>query len=162
MSIESTIQRLQDRVDIQEILYGYCRNADLLNAEGMTAHFSEDCVAAYVPASMGAAIHGRRTLIGFLRGYLPNTLSSSHHMTNVELIFDTPDSVTAHAYMYSWERFKGFPATADCHRWGRYEFRLLRTAAGWRVSRLQLLSAGEYGGSRLGEQFGRPWPPQFD
>jgi hypothetical protein len=29
------------------------------------------------------------------------------------------------------------------------------------VSRMQLLSAAEYGGTRSGEQFGRPWPPRF-
>ncbi|HET9694635.1 MAG TPA: hypothetical protein VFP48_09620, partial [Steroidobacteraceae bacterium] len=62
---------------------------------------------------------------------------------------------------YSWQRFKAHPVAADCHRYGRYELRVVRTSEGWKLSRLNLLSAGEYGGSRLGEQFGRPWPPQF-
>jgi len=89
-------------------------------------------------------------------------MSSSHHITNVELLFDDPDKVTGHAYMYSWERFKSAPTTADCHRWGRYEFRVVRTKQGWRILRLALFSARELGGARIAEQFGRSWPPRFD
>jgi hypothetical protein len=64
--------------------------------------------------------------------------------------------------MYSWQRFTGHPMTADCHRWGRYENRFLRTPDGWRIARLKLISAGEYGGARIGEQLGRPFPPTFE
>ena len=161
MSFEATVKRLQDRVDIEEALYGYCRHADLLDAEGMAAYFTDDCVVAYVLPQTLPPFQGKGELLRFLREYFPNTVSSSHHVANVELLFDGADRVTAHTYMYSWQRFKGFPAAADCHRWGRYEIRLVRTASGWRISRMQLLSAGEYGGSRIGEQFGRPWPPSF-
>jgi len=63
----------------------------------------------------------------------------------------------------SWRvRFTGFPVTADCHRWGRYENRFVRTPDGWRMDRLTLVSAGEYGGARIGEQLGRTFPPSFD
>ena len=161
MSLEATVKRLQDRAEIHEVLYGYCRHADLLDPEGMAEYFTDDCVVAYVTASMAPPFLGKRELLTFLDEYFPNTVSSSHHVANVELLFDGPDQVTAHTYMYSWQRFKTFPAAADCHRWGRYEVRLLRTPAGWRMAHMQLLSAGEYGGARVGEQFGRPWPPQF-
>jgi len=162
MSIHETVQRLQDRLDIQELLAGYCRHADLLDAQGMTAYFTDDCVVAYVPPQMAPPFRGKKALLDFLLGYFPNTVSSSHHIANVELLFDTADQVTGHTYMYSWQRFKTFPAAADCHRWGRYELRLVRSQQGWRLSRLQLVSAGELSGARLAEQFGRPWPPQFE
>lgn len=160
-SLEATVKRLADRAEIHEVLYGYCRNADLLNAQGMAAYFTDDCVVAYVLPNVIPAFRGKRELIKFLEEYFPNTVSSSHHIANVELLFDSSDQVTAHTYMYSWQRFKTFPAAADCHRWGRYEVRFVRTPAGWRMSHMQLLSAGEYGGARIAEQFGRPWPPAF-
>jgi hypothetical protein len=161
-NIEQAVQKLLDREEINELLARYCRKADLLDSDGMAACFVDDCVVAYVPASMAAPARSRTELLGFLREYFPNSVSSSHYVTNVELVFDGPDQATGAAYMYSWQRFKGFPAAADCHRFGRYEFRFVRTSEGWRFSRLTLVSAGEYGGSRLGEQFGRPWPPRFD
>jgi len=161
-NIEKDIERLLDRVEINELMARYCRYADLLDAEGMAACFTDDCIVAYVPASIAAPARSKQELLGFLRQYFPNSVSSSHYITNVEMVFDDPDQATACTYMYSWQRFKGYPAAADCHRFGRYEFRLVRTAKGWRFSRLNLLSAGEYGGTRISEQFNRPWPPKFD
>jgi SnoaL-like domain len=161
-NLEQVIQRLVDREEISELMARYCRHADLLDAAGMAACFTDDCIVAYVPASMAPPARSRQELLGFLNAYFPNSVSSSHYVTNVELIFDTPDQVTAATYMYSWQRFKTFPAAADCHRYGRYELRIVRTDDGWRFSRLNLLSAGEYGGARIAEQFGRPWPPRFE
>jgi len=162
MNPTQTLQRLTDRFDIHELLARYCRYADQLDAEGMAACFTDDCIVAYVPASMAPPARSKNELLRFLHEYFPSSVSSAHYITNVELLFDTSDRVTAHTYMYSWQRFKGFPAAADCHRYGRYEFLVVRTEAGWRFSRLNLLSAGEYGGARIGEQFNRPWPPRFD
>jgi hypothetical protein len=162
MNTTAILQRLTDRLDIQELMARYCRHADLLDAEGMAACFTDDCVVAYVPASMAAPAHSKKELLGFLHEYFPNSVSSTHYITNVELVFETDDRVAAHTYMYSWQRFKGYPAAADCHRYGRYELRVVRTPDGWRFSRLTLLSAGEYGGTRIGEQFNRPWPPRFE
>jgi len=162
MNLQQALERLQDRTDINELLARYCRYADQLDAEGMAACFTEECIVAYVPASMAQPARNKKELLGFLREYFPNSASSAHYISNVELLFDNADQVTAHTYMYSWQRFKGYPAAADCHRYGRYELRIVRTAAGWRLSRLNLLSAGEYGGARIGEQFNRPWPPRFE
>lgn len=161
-NLEQAIQRLVDREEISELMARYCRYADLLDAAGMAACFAVDCIVAYVPASTAPPARSQKELLEFLNAYFPNSASSSHYVTNVELVFDTPDEVTATTYMYSWQRFKSYPATADCHRYGRYEFRIVRTKDGWRFSRLTLISAGEYGGSRIAEQFGRPWPPRFE
>ena len=162
MSLEQTVRRLQDRADIQELTARYCRHADQLDAEGMAACFTDDCIVAYVPASIAPPARSKKELLGFLHDYFPNSVSSTHYISNIELLFDSPDVVTAHTYMYSWQRFKTYPAAADCHRYGRYEFRVVRTPEGWRFSRLNLLSMGEYGGARIGEQFNRPWPPRFE
>jgi ketosteroid isomerase-like protein len=160
MSLEQTIQRLQDRVDIQEMMFAYCRHADQLDIDGMVAQFTEDCVVTYVPKEV-PPFRGKDALRGFLSEYFPHSVSSSHYMTNVEMRFDSADAATVFCYMYSWQRFKTHPAAADCHRFGRYEIRAVRAAGAWRMSHMTLLTAGEYGGTRLCEQFDRPFPPAF-
>ena len=162
MPLEATVRELKDRVDILETMYEYCRHADQLNPAGMVALFVDDCVANFVPGDEADMLRGKAQLTRMLTDALGGTVSGSHHISNAELRFDTPDQVTFYSYMYSWQRFTGFPTTADCHRWGRYENRFVRTSAGWRISGLKLISAGEYGGARIGEQLGRPFPPSFD
>jgi len=162
MSLEVMVRRLQDRVDILETMHAYCRHADNLDGDAMSALFTEGCIARFIPGGEDTILRGRRALNDFLNMALGGTVSGSHHIANEELIFETPDRVILHCYMYSWQRFTGFPVTADCHRWGRYENRFVRTADGWRMDRLTLVSAGEYGGARIGEQLGRPFPPKFE
>ena len=162
MSLESIVQELKDRSDILDVMYEYCRHADNLDPASMTALFVDDCVANFVPGGEETILRGKAQLLAVLSGALEVTVSGSHHITNAEFRFDTPDQVTFHCYMYSWQRFTGFPNTADCHRWGRYENRFVRTPDGWRMDRLVLVSAGEYGGARIGEQLGRTFPPGFD
>jgi hypothetical protein len=162
VSFESIVQELKDRSDILDVMHEYCRHADNLDPASMVALFVDDCVANFVPGGEDTILRGKAQLMNMLAGALDVTVSGSHHITNAEFVFEAPDRVTFHCYMYSWQRFKGFPVTADCHRWGRYENRFVRTPAGWRFSRLKLTSAGEYGGARIGEQLGRPFPPRFD
>ena len=159
-SLAATVRELKDRVDILETMYAYCRHADQLNGDAMADLFVADCVASFIPGD-ATTLNGQTALRTFLNGALGVTVSGSHHISNAELIFETADRVTLHCYMYSWQRFTGFPTTADCHRWGRYENRFVRTPQGWRMDRLTLISAGEYGGARIGEQLGRPFPPGF-
>ncbi|MBW8812822.1 MAG: nuclear transport factor 2 family protein [Caulobacterales bacterium] len=161
--LATTVRRLQDRVDILETMYAYCRHADMLDGERMADLFVSDCIANFIPGGgEETTLRGDKALRGFLNMALGGTVSGSHHIANPELIYETPDRVILYCYMYSWQRFTGFPVTADCHRWGRYENRFVRTADGWRMDRLTLISAGEYGGARIGEQLGRPFPPAFD
>jgi hypothetical protein len=162
LPVDIMVQRLQDRVDILETLYAYCRHADQLNGDAMADLFVEDCVTSFIPGDDATILRGREALRGFFSRALGVTVSGSHHIANPELIFESPDRVALHCYMYSWQRFQGHPDTPDCHRWGRYENRFVRTAQGWRMDRLKLLSAGEYGGARIGEQLGRAFPPRFE
>ncbi|QUD90395.1 nuclear transport factor 2 family protein [Phenylobacterium montanum] len=161
MSLERIVLELKARTEILETMYAYCRHADNLDPEGMVALFTEDCIANFVPGGEETILKGKGALRKMLSDALGVTVSGSHHISNAELIFDGPERATLHCYMYSWQRFTGFPVTADCHRWGRYENRFLLTPTGWRMDRLKLISAGEYGGARIGEQLGRPFPPQF-
>ena len=140
-TFEDTIRQLKDRVDILETLYAYCRHADNLDGKAMAELFVEDCVSQFIPGDEWV-LNGRPALEKFLCDALAVTVSGSHHIANPELTFETPDRVVLNCYMYSWQRFNGFPITADCHRWGRYENRFVRTPAGWRLSATRKTSDG--------------------
>ena len=66
VSLEQSVRRLQDRVELEELMARYCRQADSLNAEGMAECFVPDCIVAYVPASMAGA-RSRQERLGFFR-----------------------------------------------------------------------------------------------
>jgi len=158
-SLENQIRRLTDRTDILEALYTYTRHADRLDWDGMVSMFTDDCIVSYVEGEPLMA--GRAKLHEMLSTYLPNTVSSIHYLSNTQILFDSDDAVTVHTYMYSWQRYKPYPVMADCHRWGQYEIRMVRTPEGWRFTHMRLLSHGEYGGARTAEQMNQPWPPVF-
>jgi hypothetical protein len=65
--------------------------------------------ANFIPGGEETMLRGRRALNDFLNMALGGTVSGSHHIANEELIFQTPDQVILHCYMYSWQRFTGFP-----------------------------------------------------
>jgi ketosteroid isomerase-like protein len=160
LTSEALLRRLHDRVSILETLYRYCRHADQLDPAGMAALFTEDCVLTFFRD--GPTLRGRAAVQARLAERLAVTVSGSHHLSNEEVIFEGADAAKVHAYMYSWQRFLGWPGVSDVHRWGRYEVRLKHDDEGcWRISRMRLLSAGEYGSHRIGEHLGQPWPPEF-
>ena len=155
-----TIEQLLDRAEILDLLYHYCSAADRSEPAGMLPVFTEDCRVSYDPAL--PVMRGRRELGEMLDRFLGVTVSGTHYITNPIFDFRGPDEALLGCYMYSWQRFASFPATADVHRWGRYEIRLVRTGDGWRISHMKLLSAGEYGGARIAEQMGRRPTPIMD
>jgi ketosteroid isomerase-like protein len=157
-ALGSQVQRLVDRTQILELVHSYCRHADLLEAPRMVDHFTEDCVVTF--HHDGPTLHGRQELLDRLAARLSVTISGSHHISNEELVFEDSGAVTGHFYMYSWQRFEGYPQASDVHRWGRYEMRFARQNGGWLIQRMRLLSAGEYGSHRIGEQLQTPWRPQ--
>jgi len=70
MSFDADVRRLEDRFEILELLAGYCRCADLLDAQGMTEFFTDDCVVTYVPTGIAPAIEGKAALLEMLSCYL--------------------------------------------------------------------------------------------
>ncbi|MBI1181090.1 MAG: hypothetical protein GC201_11065, partial [Alphaproteobacteria bacterium] len=143
-------------------MYRYTRYADCFDAAAMAALFTEDCVCDFFAGREPDKVtRDRQGLHDFLAEAMSQSVSSNHYISNVEIVFESADAAMFYAYMYSWQRFTGYPQMADCHRYGRYEMRAVRAGDGWRFSDLVLLSAGEYGGARIAEQIGRPWPPVF-
>lgn len=161
-TLEERIQRLEDIEKIKEVMHEYCRCADQNDPDGMIACFTEDCVISMAHDDReGMMWKDRASAQKFYRSALIDyVISGSHFICNEQILFENQDSAIMYMYMYSWQRFVGYPERADCHRWGRYENHYVREADGqWRMKGLRLLSSGEYGGARIGEQFNRDWPP---
>lgn len=156
-------QQVRQLVDREEILarkYHYCRCADLFDAAGMASIFTEDATITFRPDG-GASCQGRAAIEAWYRNAMGDVVASSHHLSNVEVVFTGPNEARLHCYLYSWQRFAGHPEIADRHRWARYEDTFVRTGDGWLQSDLVYLVAGEIGPDavpRIGEVIAHgPW-----
>lgn len=148
---DDQIQQLLDRTDITDLKYAYARAADAGDAGRMVERFVADCTASYLP---GQEIAGQDTLRDWYAQRLADVVSSSHHLSNVEVVFLDADTATLHAYLYSWQRFATYPDRPDRHCFARYRDSWIRTDDGWRQTRLIYRLAGELGSTgapRIGE-----------
>lgn len=161
MAIDLEVDEIRDRLLLTEMMHAYCRHADTLDPAGMVALFTEDCVADFVDGDEEHISRSRDDFAAWLETALEGVVTGSHHISNVEILFETPNRATFCCYMYSVQRWEDYPMHADAHRWGRYEIKAVRDGHGWKFAHLRLLSAIEYGGDRTSEQMGRPWPPAF-
>ena len=142
MSVESKLQEVLDREEIKSVKHRYLRSCDAVDIEGMLSVFTEDCLVDFWPG-MGIECKGIAALEEFYRGAQSGVIASSHHLSNIDIVFHTPDRASVHSYLYSWTRDEGFPEVRDHHRWARYQDVFVRTPEGWRQSELVYLIAGE-------------------
>ena len=141
MELAERLQELLDRREIVDLKYAYARHADVLDPELMVSRFVEDCTASYHPAEPD--IVGRDALRDWYAMRLGAVVSSSHHVSNLEVRFVDADHAELSCYLYSWQRYSSFPDEADRQRWGRYEDTWVRTDQGWFQSSLTCRVAGE-------------------
>jgi len=138
MNLEATLRRIVDRQAIEALIYRYCECFDRNDPEGVGALFTADALIDYNPDTeniRGAAMAetvavGRRDLFS----------ATSHHVSNVQIDFASPDEAYALSYVYAWHRYRG--DAPDGYLWGRYRHRFARTNGGWKISALRLEGAG--------------------
>lgn len=154
------VQRLIDADRIRSLKYAYCRYADALDVVAMASVFTDDCLVSFRP---DIELRGRAEVEDYYRQAQSVVVSSSHHLSNMDVIFVDRDRAAMHSYLYSWQRFTGYPDVRDRHRWARYEDAFVRTPDGWRQSELMYVVAGELADGdepRVGEVLARPlWSP---
>lgn len=155
MDREVRLQQLLDRADIIDRKHAYIRAADALDPDRMVEDFVIDGFSAsYAPTE--DPILGREAIREWYSSRLRMVVSSSHHLSNIEVTFEDPDTATLRCYLYSWQRFADHPATADRHRFARYVDTWVRGDNRWLQKSLVCLVAGEYCSDavpRLGEYF---------
>jgi hypothetical protein len=150
---EDRLRRLEDEVALARRKAEYCRHADALDPDLMVSVFTDDCVVEFGPEL--PVVHGREALRGFYAAALAATVSSSHHLSNLEIDFLDADTARLRCVLHSWHRLRG---RVDRHRLARYDDVWVRTADGWFQRSLVYLVAGEFGApdeTRLAEHLGR-------
>jgi 3-phenylpropionate/cinnamic acid dioxygenase small subunit len=149
------MQVLVDHRAISNLLIDYCRLLDRMDLPGLAALFTQDCRVEYGPDerlnSQGAA-----ALEASLQR-MWRWARTSHHLSNVRIIFDDADHARANSYVHAWhERPDGSSATIL----GQYDDRLVRLANGWRISRRRMVMNGCDAGFRVAiHPFERIPPP---
>ena len=139
MSLEETVRELADRQAIADLVHAYCLHFDQNEPEAVAALFTDDATVDYGPET--ATIVGGDSIAGAIAVGLDTIFAAtSHHVSNILITFDGPDSATGVTYLYAWHRYRD--GSPDGELWGRYHHRFRRTGEGWRIVELVLRAAG--------------------
>ena len=135
-NIASTLQRLVDRADIEDLLCRYARACDTKDWELYRAVFTPDAVIDYTAA------YGIRGPVAEVSEWIARLMIASHvpktqHMlANVEITIDR-DSASAHAYYINPDvRSDGAGGFGLLLNGGYYTATVCRLPEGWRITRL--------------------------
>lgn len=139
MDLGQTVQQLIDREAITGLIHAYCYNFDRNQPDAVAALFAPDAVVDYGPETPDlVGVPAIRTAIA--AGLTNIFAATSHHVSNIVIRFDGPDTATSVCYLYAWHRYhSGAP---DGELWAQYHHSFLRDATGWRIARLDLKAAG--------------------
>ena len=135
----SLLRQLLDRQEIMAMMAAYTRCADMNEPEHQAEVFVQDCRVRY---HLTDWIVGRGALVEALRTALARYSKTSHHLGNIEIDFEGPDSAAAQSTVIAWHR------RHDGSEWtmyGRYVDRWTRTGQGWRLAERELRAAGAVG-----------------
>jgi hypothetical protein len=143
--MSETLQRLADRIDIQDALHRYARGIDRRNWDFLASAFHP-----------GAQIH-QGDFNGPIEQMIENVKArhaaieqSAHLMTNILIEFDGPDGAVVETYYLAYLRNDGLPAimrsaligggapeagAIDMRSLGRYIDRFERRDGHWRIAR---------------------------
>ena len=80
--------RIGDRYDIEQLMYKYCKAADMADVDTQADLFHDDCRVRYSGTSW---IEGREALRASLRNDFTRYLQTSHAVTNITIEFQDTD-----------------------------------------------------------------------
>jgi hypothetical protein len=140
-TLEDQVRELSDRHAIADLLYEYCRRADLNDPEGIAACFTADCLADYGPG-VGQPTRGAEARRTDAKRDLALFEATSHHLSNITIDFESPDRGRVRSSLYAWHRPVG---GGEWHLWAQYHDVVVRTHDGWRISERRMLVAGADG-----------------
>ncbi len=126
----SGLRALQDRRDIEEVLYRYSSAVDSFDYEGVRSALADDIEAHY---GNGDPVHGADALASWIEEATA-TIIWQHHLLNVYHVKLDRDQASALSYLTSYQVFKENPKAAIILV-ARYHDELRRTADGWKISK---------------------------
>jgi hypothetical protein len=129
--VDSTsLQALQDRIDIADVLYTYSSSVDSFDTEGVRSALADDIWAQY---GNGEAVVGGDKLAGWI-AEATATVIWQHHLLNVYHVTIDGDQAKALSYLTSYQVFEENPQAAIILV-ARYHDELRRTPSGWKISK---------------------------
>ena len=149
-TLDAALRRLVDRQQICDVLHAYCRGVDMVDADAVSALFTDDCVVDYGPG-LGSPTHGSAQLRTRLAAGLPRFAATSHHVSNIEVEFaPSGDAATTVTYLMAWHRYPD--DRPDAILYARYHDRFVRRDGGWLIAERVLRVAGQ-------QEFDVEWHP---
>lgn len=131
----------QIREEVCRVLYRYGEAVDRRDWDLLDTVFTPDAVADYA----GAVITGLPDIRALMDAFNSGSGPSLHLFGNVVVDPDGPDAADARSSVRAFHQGAGSRAGLTYEAFGRYEDRLVRTAAGWRISRRRFVMAFENG-----------------
>jgi len=132
--LESTVQRLVDRLDIQDTMTMYATASDAKDFDALRACFTDDARARY--GSGSEWLEGGDVIVEWLKGaFAP--LDWGHHLVSVYGVDIHEDDATALMYLLSHQTVTGAPnevISMTC----KYRNTLRRSGGRWQISTLDL------------------------
>jgi hypothetical protein len=130
-----TRDRVDDRLEIADLLHRYAYHFDRNQPEHVAALFTDDAVIDYGPDV--PVIRGRASIVERISPGLEHTFAAtSHHISNLLVRFVSRDAAEVVAYVYAWHRYHERSEVG--HLWGQYHLQARRVNAEWRISELVL------------------------
>ena len=129
--VDSTsLQTLQDRIDIADVLYKYSSSVDSFDTEGVRSVLADDIWAHY---GNGEPVEGGDKLASWI-AEATATIIWQHHLLNVYHITIDGDRAKTLCYLTSYQVFEENPEAAIILV-ARYHDELKRTPSGWKISK---------------------------
>ena len=131
-------QQLSDRQEIVDLTIAYCWALDTRDWEALGEMFLPDATAMLLTPSELVGIDAIRERISFALDPLDE---SQHLVANHQVVVDG-DTATCRCYLQA-QHVRQAAATTGSPNFivaGRYEDRLVRTAAGWRVAHREIVA----------------------
>jgi hypothetical protein len=126
----SSVQALQDRLDVEEVLYRYSSSVDSFDMAGVRSCLADDLWAQY---GNGEPVTDGDTLANWI-AEATATCIWQHHLLNVYHVTVDGETAKTISYLTSYQVFEEDPKAAIVLV-ARYHDELRRTPAGWKISR---------------------------
>jgi ketosteroid isomerase-like protein len=126
----TSLETLQDRIDIADVLYRYSSAVDSFDTDGLRSTLADDIWAQY---GNGDPVEGGDKLASWIAGATATAIWQ-HHLLNVYHITVDGDQAKTLSYLTSYQVFEENPDAAVILV-ARYHDELRRTPDGWRLSK---------------------------
>ena len=124
------VRALQDRIDVEQVLYKYSSAVDSFDKEALRSCFADDIWAQY---GNGDPVTDGDTLADWISGATASVIWQ-HHLLNVYHVDIDGDQAKTVSYLTSYQVFEEDPKAAIILV-ARYHDELRRTPDGWKLAK---------------------------